>query len=77
MSIDMMSHGLMPIGVFPISLIADHYGVGVALFVSGIAFMVATIGVVLFMPAVRQTDVFDQNEKREVGLTSVSDSEVV
>jgi len=51
--------------------------VGVALFVSGIAFMVATIGVVLFMPAVRQTDVFDQNEKREVGLTSVSDSEVV
>ena len=77
MSIDMMSHGLMPIGVFPISLIADHYDVGVALFVSGIAFMLATIGVVLFMPAVRQTDVFGQNEKQEVDLTSVSDSEVV
>ena len=77
MSIDMMSHGLMPLGVFPISIIADYYDVGTALFVSGIAFMIATIGAFLFMPAVRQTDVFDENNKREVGLTSVTDSEVV
>ena len=77
MSIDMMSHGLMPLGVFPISIIADYYDVGTALFVSGIAFMIATIGAFLFMPAVRQTDVFDESNKREVGLTSVTDSEVV
>ena len=49
---------------------------GTALFVSGIAFMIATIGAFLFMPAVRQTDVFDENNKRKVGLTSVTDSEV-
>ena len=77
MSIDMMSHGLMPLGVFPISIIADYYDVGTALFVSGIAFMIATICAFLFMPAVRQTDVFDENNKREVGVTSVTDSEVV
>ena len=77
MSIDMMSHGLMPLGVFPISIIADYYDVGTALFVSGIAFMIATIGAFLFIPAVRQTDVFDENNKQEVGLTSVTDSEVV
>ena len=38
MSIDMMFHGLMPIGVFPISWVAEAYGVGTALTVSGIAF---------------------------------------
>ena len=35
MSIDMMFHGLMPLGVFPISWIAEGYGVGTALVVSG------------------------------------------
>jgi MFS transporter, DHA1 family, staphyloferrin A biosynthesis exporter len=56
MSIDMMSHGLMPLGVFPISWIAEHYGVGSALVASGSAFMVLTLLSVLFIPAVRTTD---------------------
>ena len=56
MSIDMMSHGLMPLGVFPISLIAEHYGVGMALVASGSAFMALTLLAVLFIPSVRTTD---------------------
>ena len=55
MSIDMMSHGLMPLGVFPISLIAEYYGVGAALVTSGFALIVITVLVSLFMPSVRGT----------------------
>jgi MFS family permease len=43
MSIDMMTHGLMPLGVFPISWIAENYDVG-------------TLLAVLLVPAVRKTD---------------------
>jgi MFS family permease len=56
MSIDMMSHGLMPLGVFPISYIAEAYDVGTALVVSGAAFMALTLLCVLFIPSVRKTD---------------------
>lgn len=56
MSIDMMSHGLMPLGVFPISWIAENYDVGTALVVSGGAFLVLTLLSILLIPAVRQTD---------------------
>tara|TARA_B100000959_G_scaffold200093_1_gene209385 strand:+ start:563 stop:1825 length:1263 start_codon:yes stop_codon:yes gene_type:complete len=56
MSIDMMSHGLMPLGVFPISWVAEVYDVGTALVVSGSAFMVLTLLCVLLVPAVRVTD---------------------
>ena len=48
MSIDMMSHGLMPLGVIPISLIAEAYDVAVALVCAGIAFGIT----VLFVGAV-------------------------
>lgn len=43
MSIDMMSHGLMPLGLFPISWVAQEYGVGTALMVSGISFVGLTV----------------------------------
>ena len=56
MSIDMMSHGLMPLGVFPISWIAEYYDVGTALIVSGGAFIVLTLLSVWLIPAVRVTD---------------------
>ncbi len=56
MSIDMMSHGLMPLGVFPISWIAEAYDVGTALVVSGSALMVLTLLCYLFIPSVRVTD---------------------
>lgn len=43
MSIDMMSHGLMPLGVLPISLIADRFGLEVALECAGAVFVVAIL----------------------------------
>ena len=56
MSIDMMSHGLMPLGIVPISLIAEYSNVSVALVVSGAVFAVA-LGVLLWQsPAVRRLD---------------------
>ena len=53
MSIDMMFHGLMPLGVFPISWVAELYGVGMALMVSGIAFAVMIVMSMMLSPAVR------------------------
>jgi MFS family permease len=53
MSIDMMFHGLMPLGVFPISWIAEGYGVGTALVVSGSAFAVLIGLSMMWSPAVR------------------------
>ncbi|MFM8353927.1 MAG: hypothetical protein ACKOBM_03360, partial [Gammaproteobacteria bacterium] len=43
MSIDMMSHGLMPLGVLPISLIADRFGLAAALESAGVVFVVAIL----------------------------------
>ena len=54
MSIDMMFHGLMPIGVFPISWVAEAYGVGTALTVSGIAFGALIFVSYLLSSAVRE-----------------------
>ncbi len=56
MSVDMMSHGLMPLGVFPIAWIAEEYDVGTALVASGAAFMVLTVICYMFVPSVRTTD---------------------
>ena len=55
MSIDMMSHGLMPLGVFPISWVAETYGVGTAIWVSGWAFAISITLALLLMPSVRAT----------------------
>jgi MFS transporter, DHA1 family, staphyloferrin A biosynthesis exporter len=56
MSIDMMSHGLMPLGVIPISLIAEHYSVAVALEVTGVVFVVVVAALALFNSSVRRVD---------------------
>lgn len=56
MSIDMMSHGLMPLGVIPISLIAERYSVAVALEAAGIAFIVAVGLLALCTSSVRRVD---------------------
>ncbi len=53
MSIDMMSHGLMPLGVIPISLVAEWQGVAVALVVSGLIFIVLIAALLLVSPAVK------------------------
>jgi MFS family permease len=56
MSIDMMSHGLMPLGIIPISLIAEAYDVGVALVVAGIAFAISVLLLAVFSKSVRKVD---------------------
>jgi MFS family permease len=56
MSIDMMSHGLMPLGVIPISIIAEHYSVAIALEVAGLAFIVTVLLLAVFARSVRQLE---------------------
>jgi len=56
MSIDMMSHGLMPLGVFPVSWVAERFGVGTGLVFSGVCFLLLTLLAVIFIPSVRRTD---------------------
>jgi MFS family permease len=56
MSIDMMSHGLMPLGVIPISFLAERYSVAVALEVAGAAFVLVVLGLAAFTRSVRRVD---------------------
>ncbi len=55
LSIDMMSHGLMPLGVLPISYIAEVTDVAVALMVSGVVFALA-VGGLFALSVVRRLD---------------------
>ena len=52
MSLDMMSHGLMPLGVLPGAWVADNYGINTSLFVSGIVF-IFLVSLSLLMRAIR------------------------
>ena len=56
MSIDMMSHGLMPLGIIPISIIAERYDVAIALSAAGVAFIVSVILLTLLSTSVRRVD---------------------
>ncbi len=56
LSIDMMSHGLMPLGVIPISLVAEYTDVAVALVVSGFVFAGGVGALLVWSPSVRRLD---------------------
>lgn len=56
MSIDMMSHGLMPLGILPISYIAQAVSVQVAFAVSGVLLSLITIGLWFWLREVRAID---------------------
>ena len=56
MSIDMMSHGLMPLGVIPIAFVAEQYSVAIALMVSGAIFMVVVVLLAFVSQSVRRVD---------------------
>lgn len=56
MSIDMMSHGLMPLGVIPISFLAERYSVALALEAAGAAFVLVVLGLAAFTSSVRRVD---------------------
>ena len=55
MSIDMMSHGLMPLGIVPISFVAERAGVPTALTAAGVIFIVVVMALTL-LPSVRGID---------------------
>lgn len=57
MSIDMMTHGLMPLGVLPIGYIAETISVPVALLISGAILCLATLVSGAMMPKVRKINV--------------------
>lgn len=65
MSIDMFLHGLMPLGIVPISLIAEAYDVATALVATGVLFALLLTGLVVTSTAVRRVD---------EGLSSVKNS---
>ena len=56
LSIDMMSHGLMPLGLIPVSLIAEAANVAIALMVSGGAFALSVVCLLALSPSVRRLD---------------------
>jgi hypothetical protein len=56
MSIDMMSHGLMPLGMLPIGWIAETVSVQAGLATSGMILAVVTILLGLNMPKIRAID---------------------
>ena len=56
MSIDMMSHGLMPLGILPISWISEVYSVQTGLGVSGICLILGTILLWYMLEQVRGID---------------------
>jgi MFS family permease len=56
MSVDMMSHGLMPIGVIPISIIAEQYDVATAIVISGFAFVTLIVLLAFVAQSVRHVD---------------------
>jgi hypothetical protein len=56
MSIDMMSHGLMPLGLLPISWIAENYDVQLGLTVSGAVLAGLTAILWLILKRVRRID---------------------
>ncbi len=56
MSIDMMSHGLMPLGILPVSWVAEHYGVQAGLTLSGGLLVLLTLLLWATLPKVRGID---------------------
>jgi len=52
MSIDMMSHGLMPLGILPITYLAEATSIGLALVVAGAILAVSVVGLAR-LPSVR------------------------
>ncbi|MEL0063485.1 MAG: MFS transporter [Gammaproteobacteria bacterium] len=57
MSIDMMTHGLMPLGMLPIGYIAETVSIPAGLIVSGALLCLCTLVSSAFMPKIRKIDV--------------------
>ena len=56
MSMMMMTHGLMPLGVIPISALAEYIGIDIALMVSAAMLVVSMLLLGYFFPDLRNID---------------------
>jgi len=56
MSIMMMTHGLMPLGVIPVSALAEYVGIDVALMFSAIMLVFSMLALGYFFPDLRRID---------------------
>ena len=66
MSVVMMMWGLMPIGVIPISFLAEATGIAGALQASSVVLVVVTILAAAFLPALRAIDRGGSDESMSV-----------
>ncbi len=67
LSIDMMSHGLMPLGLIPITLVAEYSSIGWAIVVSGFAFVLCIGLLLVFTPSVRRVEDGIASARPELG----------
>ncbi|MFH1141793.1 MAG: hypothetical protein V1724_09085, partial [Chloroflexota bacterium] len=56
MSLTMMTFGLMPLGVFPMSIMAESYGIGTALLAGAVGLGFATLICAIVFPSIRRID---------------------
>ena len=56
MSIDMMTHGVMPLGLLPISFVAERASIEAGLALSGALLVITTIGMWFWLKQVRDID---------------------
>ena len=56
MSIMMMTNGMMPLGVLPMSFIAEHYGIGLALGIAAALLAASLIGLQRWFPDLQRID---------------------
>ncbi len=57
MSVMMMTWGLMPIGVVPISFLAEAFGIGMALATSAAVLGMVALAMMAFVPAIREREI--------------------
>ncbi|MDO8751535.1 MAG: MFS transporter [Dehalococcoidia bacterium] len=56
MSLAMMTFGLMPLGVFPMSIVAESYGIGTAFLAGAVGLGIATITCAIVFQSIRRID---------------------
>ena len=56
MSIDMMTHGLMPLGTLPVSALAEYVGIEVALMFAAVMLLLSMLSLGFWIPELRRID---------------------
>ena len=75
MSIMMMTHSFMPIGLIPISSLAENYGIALAIMLSGALVGLSLIAIRLWLPELNSIkDDFDSQPTRKIPTTNESDN---